>query len=688
MTTSEIQRTQDLAQRLSEAEATIKALLAGEIDAVFDAEGRTPVLLAKAQQALRASEERYRRIVETTNEGVWLTDAAHKTTFMNRRMAQMLGCEAGMGLGRSPFEFLDEAERVKFAAYLVHPHAGQIEIRYTRTDGTSVWTLVEAAPLFDGTGAYDGSLAMVRDVTHGRLADAALQKSTADLLESGRLYRSTFDAAPVGIVHIGLDGQWLRINQRLCDLLGYSHDELERRDVRELVESNAPPGEAASLLAMESGTLDRYVVDEKAYRKRDGTFVWARVNMSVHRDSAGRAQYFIAVIEDMTEQRTLEAQVRQAGKMDAIGQLASGVAHDFNNLLTVILGFGEVLTEDETLSPRHRGDLAEITNAARRASGLTQQLLAFSRQQVLQAVPLEVNALISDMAGMLGRLIGEHIEVALTPGAGNCRVLGDRSQLEQVVMNLVVNARDAMLDGGRVTIETAEVDLENSSFHDETVLPGRYVMIAVTDTGCGMSKEVQRRLFEPFFTTKDTGKGTGLGLSTTYGIVKQSKGYIWVYSDVGYGTTFKVYLPCSTGSIQAPATPAAVSAPVLTDTGTVLLVEDQLGVRMLAKRILENTGYRVIEASDGTEAERLYAEKFKSIDLVLTDVVMPACGGLELTERLRTYSPDVKVLYMSGYTEQSAVRALGFDEGLPFVQKPFTAAELVRKVRGALKRTD
>ena len=289
--------------------------------------------------------------------------------------------------------------------------------------------------------------------------------------------------------------------------------------------------------------------------------MWARVNMSVHRDADGQPQHFISVIEDITERRTLEAQVRQANKMDAIGRLASGVAHDFNNLLTVILGFAELMTADVAMTNQHGKDLGEIIKAAQRATGLTKQLLAFSRQQVLHAAPLDVNGLITEMTGMLGRLIGEDIEVTLALAPNLSLALADRGQLEQVVMNLVVNARDAMPGGGSVTIETADVELENSSFHEEAIVQGHYVMLAITDTGSGMTKETQRHLFEPFFTTKETGKGTGLGLSTTYGIVKQSKGYIWVYSEPGLGTTFKVYWPRSNRDVPLPVPSSAVTAP-------------------------------------------------------------------------------------------------------------------------------
>ena len=523
--------------------------------------------------------------------------------------------------------------------------------------------------------------------THGKTLAGDVYARTADVVDGERLYRSTFDAAPVGIVHVGLTGQWLWVNQRLCDLLGYSRAELQGDTVQALVPSDERAGHEEAMRQLAAGTIDRHVVDEQRYRRRDGTFVWARVNMSVHRDTAGRPQHFISVIEDITERRTLEAQVRQAGKMDAIGKLASGVAHDFNNLLTVIIGFGEIVTTDDALSEKHRTDLGEIMKAARRASGLTRQLLAFSRQQTLHTAPLDVNRLITEMTGMLRRLIGEDIEVVTALAPDLPLALADRGQLEQVVMNLVVNARDAMPAGGRVTIETRDVDIENSAFHEETVMAGRYVLLAITDTGSGMSRETQRHVFEPFFTTKETGKGTGLGLSTTYGIVKQSKGYIWVYSEPGQGTTFKVYLPRATAaSAVMDVSPLAAPAPLKGASETVLLVEDEPGVRHLSKRILGAAGYRVLEAANGDEAERVFALHADSIDLVVTDVIMPGCGGPELLSRLQVLAPALRVLYMSGYTEQSAVTKAGIDRGLPFVQKPFTAAEFRRHVRDALDR--
>jgi PAS domain S-box-containing protein len=391
---------------------------------------------------------------------------------------------------------------------------------------------------------------------------------------------------------------------------------------------------------------------------------------------------------DVTEQRQLETQLRQSQKMEAIGQLAGGVAHDFNNLLTVILGYAQFIVRDAGSSEQHRRDVAEIIKAAESAAGLTKQLLAFSRKQVLQVTRVDVNKMVTDMSAMLGRLIGAHIQLvtALAPDLGF--VLADRGQLEQVLMNLMVNARDAMPKGGPVVVETAEVELDDSSSqHDQVIVPGAYVMLAVTDRGTGMGAETKRRLFEPFFTTKEQGKGTGLGLATAYGIVKQSGGSIWVYSELGHGTTFKVFLPRGGADAQSDVAGAVVYVPAR-GTETVLLVEDADGVRNLALRVLETAGYHVLAAANPAEAQELFAQHRARIDLVLTDVIMPGMSGPELFQRLVVQEPALKVVFMSGYTDEAIVRQAGLGRGLPFVQKPFTEVGLARSVREALNQPD
>jgi two-component system cell cycle sensor histidine kinase/response regulator CckA len=414
----------------------------------------------------------------------------------------------------------------------------------------------------------------------------------------------------------------------------------------------------------------------------DGTVHWLSGAGRVLLGENGQPVRGVGITLDITARRRLEEHHQQFQKMEAVGRLASGVAHDFNNLLTVILGFSEMLTAD-SLSDQQRNDLEEVVKATNRASGLTRQLLAFSRQQVMTTAPLDVNALITDMTAMLCQLIGAHIDVVVTLAPEVLPVLADRSQLEQVVMNLVLNARDSMSGGGRLTIVTAVVDLDDSALEEHSVIPGRYVMLSVTDTGVGMSKQTQEHLFEPFFTTKTAGKGTGLGLSTTYGVVKQSNGDICVDSELNRGTTLKVYLPRSEASVPAPGSSQPVVTPVERPVETVLLVEDEASVRQLSKRVLEHAGYRILEATNGRDAEHLFATHPGSIDLVVTDVVMPGCGGPELISRLQRRAPLLRVLYMSGYSDTSSGTTAALDRG-HFIQKPFTAVEFARQVRAAL----
>ncbi|HXF94697.1 MAG TPA: response regulator [Gemmatimonadales bacterium] len=384
--------------------------------------------------------------------------------------------------------------------------------------------------------------------------------------------------------------------------------------------------------------------------------------------------------------RELERQLQQAQKMEAIGRLAGGIAHDFNNLLTAIIGYADLLAENLADRPGASADLDEIRRAAERAADLTRRLLAFSRKQILEPRVVDLNALVTDFERMLRRLIGEDVELrlALAPELGLVRA--DPGQLEQVIMNLAVNARDAMPSGGKLAIETANVELDAAyAARHVGVTPGRYVMLAVSDTGTGMDQATKARLFEPFFTTKPPGKGTGLGLSMVYGIVKQSGGNIWVYSEPGRGTTFKIYLP----QVEAGEEPEAAAGPIRDTRGTetVLVVEDAEPVRTLARRVLEERGYRVLEAQTAAEAQ-VAAELHRGpLDLILTDVVLPDLSGRELAERLTARWPALKVLYMSGYTDDSIVQHGVLEAGVAYLQKPFTPESLAAKVRGVLDGT-
>ena len=386
---------------------------------------------------------------------------------------------------------------------------------------------------------------------------------------------------------------------------------------------------------------------------------------------------------DIGERKSLENQLRQAQKMEAIGQLAGGIAHDFNNLLTVIHGYAELLLPTMSTSDQRRADLDEIIKAAESATGLTRQLLAFSRKQVLQLTPLDVNNLVSHTSKMLRRLIGEDIELVTKLAQRLGPVLADAGQLEQILMNLAVNARDAMPQGGRLSIETANVDLDDSyPTQHVAVKPGPYVMLAVTDSGTGMDEETRSRIFEPFFTTKPRGRGTGLGLATVYGIVEQSGGHVWVYSEPGRGASFKVYLPRVEGAVVGDPVGCAEVAPVGCET--ILLVEDERALRALSRVLLKRAGYRVLEAADPMEGEAVFRAHKDAIDLLVTDVIMPGASGPALFARLYEIKPSLKVLYMSGYPDDAVVHHADRSSGVMFLQKPFTAYGLMCKVREAL----
>jgi nitrogen-specific signal transduction histidine kinase/ActR/RegA family two-component response regulator len=394
-------------------------------------------------------------------------------------------------------------------------------------------------------------------------------------------------------------------------------------------------------------------------------------------------------VENVTlieREQATEEQLRQSQKMDAIGQLAGGVAHDFNNLLTVITGYTDLgMRRMEPADPM-RKNLEQIKKAGDRAASLTRQLLAFSRKQMFQEKVVDLNSIVADMDKMLRRLIGEDIDLVSLLEPSLCRIKADPGQIEQVLLNLAVNARDAMPRGGKLTIETGHANLDEAYVKSHpTAKTGQYVMLAVSDTGTGMDAETQTHIFEPFFTTKEVGKGTGLGLATVYGIVKQSSGDIWVYSEPGKGTSFKIYLPIAIDS-TGPETEAKPTD-IPQGQGTILLVEDEELVRNLAGEILGMNGYRVLTAANGIEALRICTEHIGQIDLMVTDVVMPQMGGRELAERIGTVRPETKVLYMSGYTDDAIVRHGILDDSVLFIQKPFSFERLTRKVREALDQT-
>jgi PAS domain S-box-containing protein len=517
--------------------------------------------------------------------------------------------------------------------------------------------------------------------------NAALRAAQENLRRSELNFRSLVTNAPYGICRCDSTGKILDANPAFVELLGHaSAEDLIGQHVFGLYADNDKWFDLADFLR--SAVPFKGLTAE--WKRKNGMTTGVRISgRSVANGPEGMV--FELFAEDVTERRALEQQLRQSQKMEAVGRLAGGIAHDFNNLLMVISGYSEFLLERLGDEPQLRGPAQEIARAAERASSLTRQLLAFSRKQMLAPRVVNLNDVATENVRMLTRMIGEDIDLVIAPSPNLWSVRADAGQIEQVIMNLAVNARDAMPSGGKLTIETSNVTLdeEYARFH-APLRPGDYVMVAVSDTGAGMDAETQSHIFEPFFTTKGT-KGTGLGLSTVYGIIKQSGGYIWVYSEMGRGTTFKIYLPrvASTGEAAvAQLTAAPVEhRKVEPGTETILLVEDEANLRYLARQYLEKQGYKVIEAADGAVAMQIAVAHEKTIHLLLTDVIMPGMNGRELAQRISEIRPNVKILYMSGYTENVIGHNGMLDAGVRLLQKPFNLRDLKSRVREVLDAT-
>ncbi len=507
--------------------------------------------------------------------------------------------------------------------------------------------------------------------------------------ESESRYRDCFENAKDAIYVHDLNGRYTMVNKAGEALIGYTREEILQMNISDVVSQNC--------IEKIQARLQKKLVDHvptsyevEAIRK-DSSRVPVEVSSRLIYEN-GVPVAVQGSARDITERKRAEEalrasqlQLQQSQKLEAIGQLAGGVAHDFNNLLTAILGYTDLSLRRTDVEDSIRRNLEETRKAAERAASLIRQLLAFSRKQILEPKVLDLNVVVRDMHKMLTRLIGENIDLA-TRQAGDLGIVkADPCQVEQIIVNLVVNARDAMPRGGKVTIETANMTIDDTdALKHPSVKPGPYVMLAVSDTGTGIDEETQARIFEPFFTTKEVGKGTGLGLSTVYGIVKQSGGNIWVYSEPGAGTVFKVYLPRveATEHTEKPITDTTI----FHGSETILLVEDEDVVRGLTRRILSEAGYNVLDARSGEEAIQLGRDYQGPIDLLLTDVVMPEISGREVAERLQELRPEARVLFMSGYTDEAIVRHGVLDANVEFIQKPFTWVRLGKKVRDILDR--
>lgn len=656
------------------------------VSPVLDAQGRHIDFIAvqddvterkRSEEALRQSEQRFSLAFNASPVPIIIRDIeTNRYVDLNEQFVRALGYPREEVIGRTPSEvgfFVNPEDLKRVAAGIAGEGAArELELQLRGRSG-EIHDVVGSVARIE-VGSVPCSLAIFFDVTRRKRAEKEMRKSE-------ERFRRLFDSNTIGISIADLTGRILEANDAYLAMIGYTREELlagvVRWDDRTPAEYREKDQIAVEQL-QKTGIAQPF---EKEMLRKDGTRVPLLIGIAMLEASEGS---IIAYTVDLSARRLLEEQFRQAQKIEAIGQLAGGVAHDFNNLLTVILGYADLLASKLPSDSRLQEEIGEILEAGQRAATLTRQLLAFSRKQVLEPVVLRLNDLAENLEKMLRRVIGEDVELVTRLDLSEGNVRADPGQLEQVIMNLAINARDAMPHGGKLTIETADVELDGAYAERHAVVPpGRYVMLALSDTGIGMDAKTQERIFEPFFTTKEKGKGTGLGLSTVYGIVKQSGGYIWVYSEPGKGTTFKVYLP-RVEEIAAEGAPRSAASFPAVGTETVLVVEDEPAIRSLSKRILEELGYRVLEAGSGKDAlERVRREK-GPIHLLLTDLVMPDMGGTELASRLQELHPDIRVLFMSGYTDDGVVRNGLLGEGRAFLQKPFAPQTLARKVREVL----
>jgi PAS domain S-box-containing protein len=630
------------------------------------------------------AQARLAAIVDGSDDAILSTSLDGTIRTWNAGAERLYGYKAEEAVGKHIALVVPPERRAEPAAMYERIARGErvasFETERIRKDGARVQVSVTLSPIRDPQGRIVGVAKIARDITARRRVEQALRETSEHLMNvcaasPAVLYTLQVAAdAPVPVP------TW--ISENVTPMLGYTVAEALDPEwwVRHL-----HPDDRAEAVARSGAleTADR-LAHEYRFLRKDGAVVWIRDELRVVCEASGRPRHIVGAWLDITERRALEEQLLQAQKMESVGRLAGGVAHDFNNLLTVITGAADLAAAGLREGDPLLAELQEIRRAAERAASLTRQLLAFSRRQIFQPRVLNLNDVLADMAPMLRRLLGEDIvlTIAAAPGLGNARV--DPAQLNQVIMNLVVNSRDAMPKGGALTLETANVELDEAyARHHVGVTPGSYVMLAVTDTGTGMDEATRRRVFEPFFTTKEPGRGTGLGLSTVYGIVKQSGGNVWVYSEPGVGTTFKIYLPRVAAPVDA-VRPAAASR--RGGSETILVVEDEPELRAVTRRMLERAGYRVLAAGTAEEALRAAERHHEPIHLLVTDVVMPALRGPELAARLAALHPETRVLYVSGYAANAIVHQGVLDPGTEFLSKPYDAATLTERVRQVLDR--
>ena len=635
--------------------------------------------LRRSTEAVRNQHEMLKAIVEGTTAAIYVKDLQGRYQLMNSAGVALVGKKLDEILGRKDSDLFSPESAAEIVARDQEIlHSGVVNT-YEEEISRGVQTrtfLTTKGPLRDAQGQISGIVGNSLDITERYRAIEALA-------ESEERFRTIFDGSPIGMAVISTDGNIVSSNSACREMLKVAEEDLVGVGIfDELTHPDDRAGDAQRFQQLVRGEIE-YDRREKRYILRDGRRVFADLHLFLVRDKKGAARYLIGIAVDITERKTLETQLRQAQRMETIGRLAGGVAHDFNNLLMVIKGYCDLLIER---GPAGDGmpQLERISRAADQAASLTQQLLAFSRKQVMQPKVFNLNTLVWNAEQMLSRLISENVEMVTVTARNLGTIKADPGQIEQVILNLVINARDAMPNGGTLTLETANIELDQSYAQGHLgAVPGSYIMLAVTDNGLGMDEETQAHIFEPFFTTKELGKGTGLGLSMVYGIVKQSGGYIWVHSAKGKGSSFRVYLPRVFESEQELAHPST-GLRSLDGRETILLVEDDPLVRGLALEILKSRGYSVLVAERPDAALELCRHHQGQIDLVLTDVIMPGMNGREMADEILSMRPEIGVLFMSGYADTVVMRTGNNGKLTSFLQKPFSPTVLGRKVREML----
>jgi len=641
------------------------------------------VRIGLTQYRQQHDEETVRRqslAMDSSIEGIGILDEKGVHSYANSALASMLGFDSPQRIVGQPwkvvyaFQPIAEIEsQVRKGLQETGKWAGNLQLR--RPDGSRLPVEFHVGRMPDG-----GTVCVCRDLSQHQQAE----KARADAETKYRMLVEHVNAITY-IAEIGINGKWYYISPQVENILGYTPEEWLALSTN--WDQHIHPDDLPVVIAAEEQSMNGFPFQaEFRVRRKDGREVWLSDTAVIVQGSDSHP-VMEGIMVDITERKALETQLQQSRKMEAVGRLAGGIAHDFNNLLTIISGYTEMALSRPHLPSEAHADIERIENASGRAAALVRQLLAFSRKQVLQPKILDLNKIVLNLDSLLRRLMDERIEMVTRVKDDLGKVKADPAQVEQVIMNLVVNARDAMPEGGRLVVETCNTDLDaNYAVDHVSVKPGRYVMLAVSDTGVGMDRQTVAHIFEPFFTTKESGRGTGLGLSTVYGIVKQSGGYIWVYSEPGKGSTFKVYLP------RVDEVPEAVGAAQIAPraqrgTETILIVEDEEAVRELIQTVLTEKGYDVIPSLDPQHAEQIAARFAGEIHLLLTDMVMPGISGRELAERISAKRRGIRVLFMSGYTDNVITSGGMLEEGLAFLQKPFSPAALVQKVREVLSQT-